>query len=76
MYEAAAVNVMLGQQTVRGAAELVRQSEEHTALLRDRVTSPGGTTISGVKALESKGFRDAVMSAVSAATARSRELGH
>ncbi len=65
----------LALQTVLGAAELVRQSKEHTAVLRDRVTSPGGTTIAGLKALEETGFRDAIMSAVSAATERSIELG-
>jgi pyrroline-5-carboxylate reductase len=65
----------LAVQTVLGTAELVRQSGEHTAVLKDRITSPGGTTIAGLKALEETGFRDAVMSAVSAATERSIELG-
>lgn len=65
----------LAIQTVIGAATMVQQSGEHPAVLRDRVTSPGGTTIAGVKSLEENAFRDAVMSAVMAATERSSELG-
>ncbi len=65
----------LAVQTVLGAAALVQQSAEHTAVLRDRVCSPGGTTIAGVKALEQGGVRVALMNAVEAATKRSRELG-
>ena len=65
----------LAVQTVIGAAMMVDQTGEHTAVLRDRVTSPGGTTIAGLKALEESAFRDAVMSAVQAATDRSMDLG-
>ena len=65
----------LAIQTVIGAAMMVKETGEHTAVLRDRVTSPGGTTIAGLKALEETGFRDSVMSAVQAATERSMELG-
>lgn len=65
----------LAVQTVIGAAMMVDQTGEHTAILRDRVTSPGGTTIAGLKALEENAFRDGVMSAVQAATERSMELG-
>ena len=65
----------LAIQTVVGAAMMVEQTGEHTAVLRDKVTSPGGTTIAGLKALEEQAFRDAVMSAVQAATERSMELG-
>lgn len=69
------VATQLALQTVIGAAELMMKSGEHAAVLRDRVTSPGGTTIAGLKAMEETGFRDSVMSAVTAATERSIELG-
>ncbi|PLX86631.1 MAG: pyrroline-5-carboxylate reductase [Desulfuromonas sp.] len=65
----------LAVQTVLGAAHLVRESGEHPAVLRDRVCSPGGTTIAAVKVLEEKGLRSALMDAVSGAARRSRELG-
>ncbi len=65
----------LAIQTVIGAAMMLEQTGEHTAVLRDRVTSPGGTTIAGLKALEENAFRDAVMSAVQASAERSMELG-
>lgn len=50
-----------------GSAELVKQSGKHPGQLKDEVTSPGGTTIAGVHALEKKSFRGTVMDAVSAA---------
>ena len=65
----------LAIQTVLGAVEMMRSSGDHPGVLRDRVTSPGGTTIAGMKALEETGFRDSVMSAVVSATERSGELG-
>ncbi|GAB4263387.1 MAG: pyrroline-5-carboxylate reductase [Deferrisomatales bacterium] len=65
----------LACQTVVGAALLARDSGEHTAELKDRVASPAGTTIAGLRELEKGGFRAAVIEAVRAATARSRELG-
>lgn len=65
----------LAAQTVRGAAEMVLSTTEHPAMLRDRVTSPGGTTIAGLEALERHGVRASLMAAVRAATERSRELG-
>jgi hypothetical protein len=65
----------LAAQMVRGAAAMVQQSGRHPGELKDAVASPGGTTIAGIHELERGGFRGAVMSAVTAAAARSRELG-
>lgn len=65
----------LAVQTVVGAALMVRETGEHPAILRDRVCSPGGTAITGVSTLEKNGLRTTLMEAVSAASARSRELG-
>ncbi len=65
----------LAAQTVLGTAKLLLETREHPAQLRDKVTSPGGTTISGLHALETGGLRGTLMNAVDAATARSRELG-
>ena len=65
----------LAAQTVFGAAKLAIESGEHPSVLRDRVTSPGGTTIAGLKALLDNGYQKAVISAVEAATHRSKELG-
>jgi pyrroline-5-carboxylate reductase len=60
---------------VLGTARLLRESGMHPALLKDQVTSPGGTTIAGVGVLEAAGFRSGLIEAVRAAAARSKELG-
>ena len=64
----------MAAQTVAERREMVLQSGEHPAVLRDRVASPGGTTIAGIEALERGAFRATVLSAVRSATERSREL--
>ncbi len=70
-----AIASQLALSTVLGTAELLQQSELHPAQLKDRVTSPGGTTIAGIAALERAGFRSALIEAVLAAKERSRQLG-
>jgi pyrroline-5-carboxylate reductase len=69
------VAAKLALQTLRGTTELMIQKELHPALLKDQVTSPGGTTIAGVASLEASGFRTALIQAVQAAFRRSKELG-
>jgi pyrroline-5-carboxylate reductase len=69
------VATALAAQTVLGAAKMVLETAEHTSALKDRVASPGGTTIAGLHALERGGLRAALMDAVEAATLRARELG-
>jgi pyrroline-5-carboxylate reductase len=70
-----AIATQLAIQTVRGTAELLQTSGMHPAELKDRVTSPGGTTIAGIAHLESVGFRSALIEAVKVACGRSQELG-
>ena len=70
-----ATAAQLALQTVLGTAQLLRESGWHPAELKDRVTSPGGTTIAGVAQLEKAGFRSALIEAVKAAYCRARELG-
>lgn len=65
----------LAAQTVLGGAKMVIETQQHPAVLRNAVESPGGTTIAGTAALEEGGFRASVISAVTAATERARELG-
>jgi pyrroline-5-carboxylate reductase len=70
-----AIAQQLALQTVWGTAELLRQSEIHPAILKDRVASPGGTTIAGIGTLEALGFRSALIESVKSAYLRSVELG-
>ncbi len=65
----------LATQTVLGAARLIFDSGEHPGQLKDKVSSPGGTTIAGIHALENGGIRNTLINAVEAATKRSQELG-
>ncbi|MGB8170862.1 MAG: pyrroline-5-carboxylate reductase [Chthoniobacteraceae bacterium] len=69
------LSLQLAAQTVVGSAEMVLKTGRHPAVLRDEVTSPGGTTIAGIEALEAGGIRSALLSAVRAATTRASELG-
>lgn len=63
------------KQAVYGAATMLRDSGEHPVLLREAVTSPGGTTINAIRELEKHGVRAAVLAAIEAARDRGRELG-
>lgn len=69
------VAVNLVAQTIRGAGEMLIREGDRAATLRANVTSPGGTTAAGLRALELHGARFAFIEAVSHATARGRELG-
>ncbi len=69
------VALKLAMQTVYGAAKMALESKNHLGQLKDEVASPGGTTITGLYALEKGGFRGIVMEAVLQATRRSQELG-
>lgn len=69
------VATKLAAQTMLGAAKMVLETGTHPGALKDAVTSPGGTTIAGLHELEKAGVRGSLMSAVRAATDRSRELG-
>ena len=64
----------LAYATIGGAAAMLGESGLSTRELRDMVTSPGGTTLAGLGALEAHHFRDALIAAVEAATRRAREL--
>ena len=64
----------LATQTVLGTATMVQETGTHPAILREQVTSPGGTTIAALSTMERAGFRSAVIDGVMAAVKRSREL--
>ncbi len=63
------------RQAVYGAATMLRDSGEHPVILREAVTSPGGTTINAIRELERHGVRAAFLAAIEAARDRGRELG-
>lgn len=69
------VATRLAAQTVLGAARMVLETGQHPGALKDQVTSPGGTTIEGLHELEKGQLRATVMSAVRAATEKSKKLG-
>lgn len=62
-------------QTALGSVKMVQATGKHPAELKDMITSPGGTTIAGLRILEERALRGAFLGAVEAATLRSRELG-
>jgi pyrroline-5-carboxylate reductase len=64
------------KQAVYGAATMLRESGEHPVILREAVTSPGGTTINAIRELEKHGVRAAFLAAIEAARDRGRELGN
>lgn len=62
-------------QTLLGSAQLALTTDRHPALLKEMVTSPGGTTITGIHMLEQMGLRGALMNAVEAAAVKAQQLG-
>ena len=62
-------------QTIIGSSEFAAQSGQHPAVLKDMVTSPGGTTAAGLRVLEQRGVRAALIDAIAAAHQRAEELG-
>jgi pyrroline-5-carboxylate reductase len=69
------VATQLAAKTVFGAAKMVLEMKKHPGELKDMITSPGGTTIAGLHALEERAFRAALIEAVEAASRRAKELG-
>jgi pyrroline-5-carboxylate reductase len=68
--------IELAAQTVLGAAKMVLVTKKHPAELKDQVTSPGGTTIAAIHALEKSSFRATIMNAVEASAEKSAELSN
>lgn len=69
------LSFLLASQTVLGAAKMVLVTGEHPAILKNRITSPGGTTSAGLSALEEGAVRASLIRAVAAAAERSKEMG-
>ena len=69
------VALTLAAQTVLGTGQLILETGDHPAVWKDRVSTPGGTTIAGLAALEEAGVRSGLIKAVEAATRRANELG-
>ena len=69
------VALQLATQTVKGSASMVGETKEHPAVLKEKVCSPGGSTIAGVISLEQTGFRSSVIEATRRAKLRTEELG-
>ena len=65
---------VLARQTVLGAAVLLRETDQHPAVLKNSVTSPGGTTAAGLLVLEQRGVRAAIEEAVLAAYSKTQHL--
>ncbi len=68
-------SLLLSAQTMLGSAKMLLESKEHPGQLKDRVTSPGGTSIAGIHTLEQGGLRTTIIDCVEVATKRSKELG-
>ena len=70
-----AMAYQLAAQTMAGSAMMLLETGQHPGVLKDQVTSPGGTTIRALQVMEEKGVRSAMMDAVQQAYLRSKELG-
>ena len=68
------ISLTLAIETMEGAAKMLKETNEHPTILRNKVTSPGGATIAALNVLEEKGFREIFIQAVTAAAKRSKEL--
>ncbi len=66
----------LAAQTIKGTGEMLLKTKMHPGVMKDMVSSPGGTTITGIHALERNGFRNTIMNAIEAASLRSEALNN